>query len=114
MFSGKLSEYIWEISFVYFTLIRNTVATYDKCFSTPLMSACVKWAKEQLDAFNLILSRQLSTVPKEGQEWKECMQQARENANMLSEVGMDFSCFVGRTTIVEQQESRPVGLGLGC
>jgi hypothetical protein len=111
VFSGKLSEYIWEVAFVYFTLIRNTVAVYEKCFSTPLMSACVKWAKEQLDAFNLILSRQLSTVPRDGLEWQECMQQARENANMLLEVGLDFSSFIGRAKVVEQQP-QPVGLGL--
>ena len=112
MYSGKLSQYIWEVSFVYFTLIRNTVAVYEKCFSMPLMSACVKWAKEQLDAFNLILSRQLSTVSKEGGEWNEAMREARENANILLEVGLDFSSFIGREFLSTKSDAGPIGLGL--
>lgn len=77
------------------------------------MSACVKWAKEQLDAFNTILSRQLSTVTRDGPEWKECMQQAEEHANMLLEVGLDFSGLIGRTPAGVTKNSGPVGLGLG-
>lgn len=60
------------------------------------MSACVKWAKEQVDAFNVILARQLSSTDRDGPGWVECMNQAKEHAKMLSEVGLDFKSLIGR------------------
>ncbi|KAA8570856.1 hypothetical protein EYC84_000247 [Monilinia fructicola] len=110
IFEGNLPQYIWEVSFVYFTIIRNTVSTFQTCFPQPLMSACVKWAKEQVDAFNVILARQLSSTEKDGQVWTECMDQAREHAKMLSEVALDFSSLIGLNSIDIQNE--PIGLGL--
>lgn len=55
-----------------------------------MMSACVKWAKEQLDKFNVILTRQLSSVQRDSPTWKQCMSRAKEHAAMMDEVGMDF------------------------
>jgi hypothetical protein len=60
------------------------------------MSACVKWAKEQVELFNDILNRQLSSCEQGSQLWTQCMNQALEHANMLSEVGLNFSNLVGR------------------
>ena len=81
------------------------------------MSACVKWAKEQVDNFNIILERQLSSTERGGPVWTECMEQAKEHAKMLTEVGLDFKGLIGReTTSVQGQSgngSEPVGLGLG-
>jgi len=64
------------------------------------MSACVKWAKEQVDTFNTT--------------WTECMEQAKEHSRMLSEVGLDFRSRVGLGSLDGQGESLagPVGLGL--
>lgn len=77
------------------------------------MSACVKWAKEQVDAFNVILARQLSSTERGGPIWTECMTQAKDHAKMLSEVGLDFGSLVGRDGIPEQgRQGEPVGLGL--
>ncbi|CAD6448604.1 a8030bea-323d-4ce1-a628-025d9f9ed90a [Sclerotinia trifoliorum] len=112
IFEGNLRQYIWEVSFVYFTIIRNTVSTFQACFPQSLMSACVKWAKEQVDAFNVILARQLSSTEKNGQVWTECMDQAREHAKMLSEVGLDFSSLIGSNSI-DVFNNGPKGLGLG-
>ncbi|KAF7947782.1 hypothetical protein EAE96_008861 [Botrytis aclada] len=112
IFEGNLHQYIWEVSFVYFTIIRNTVSTFQACFPQPLMSACVKWAKEQVDAFNVILARQLSSTEKNGQVWTDCMDQAREHAKMLSEVALDFSSLIGTTPIDVLNGPRGVGLGL--
>ena len=75
------------------------------------MSACVKWAKEQVDAFNIILARQLSSTERGGQLWMECMNQAKEHAKMLSEVGLDFKSLIGRD-IPSSGQDTPVGLGL--
>lgn len=74
------------------------------------MSACVKWAKEQVDAFNVILARQLSSTEKNGQVWTECMDQAREHAKMLSEVALDFSSLIGSNPV--DAPNGPKGLGL--
>lgn len=59
------------------------------------MSACVAWAKKHVDDFNVILSRQLSSVDSESQTWKECMGRARTHAEMLADVGLDFKNLVG-------------------
>ncbi|KAL8732503.1 MAG: hypothetical protein Q9166_002717 [cf. Caloplaca sp. 2 TL-2023] len=90
IFEGDLRDYIFQVSFVYFTMIKNTVSIYQQCFPPLMMSACVKWAKEQLDDFNVILARQLSSVQRGSPTWNECMDQAKEHAMMVNEVGLDF------------------------
>ncbi|WEW56968.1 exocyst complex component exo84 [Emydomyces testavorans] len=55
-----------------------------------MTSACIKWAKEHLDAFNATLSRQLSSVEPETQIWQRCMEIVHEHAGALAEVGVDF------------------------
>ncbi|GAB1319113.1 exocyst complex component exo84 [Madurella fahalii] len=115
IFQGNLDQYIWEISFVYFTIIRNTVSCFQVCFPPPMMSACVKWAKEEVDAFNAILARQLSGEEEGSQVWTQCMERAREHALLLTEVGLDFRNLVGqnvRTTAEDGSPNVPVGLGL--
>ncbi|KAE8441004.1 exocyst complex component exo84 [Mollisiaceae sp. DMI_Dod_QoI] len=111
IFEGNLHQYIWELSFVYFTIIKNTVSTFQTCFPPLLMSACVKWAKEQVDTFNIILARQLSSTERGGEVWNSCMDQAKEHAKMLSEVGLDFKSLVGHD-VSEKEQNGPVGLGL--
>ncbi|KAK1750974.1 hypothetical protein QBC47DRAFT_425901 [Echria macrotheca] len=96
IFQGDLHLYIWEISFVYFTIIRNTIGCFQACFPVSMMSACVKWAKEEVDSFNTILARQLSSTEEGGEVWTQCMDRAREHAKMLSEVGLDFRNQVGK------------------
>lgn len=98
---------------MYFALIRNTVNCFQSCFPPPMMSACVKWAKEEVEAFNAILARQLSSTEPGGKIWTECMDRAREHAKMLSEVGLDFTDLVGRELMHEADANNsPVGLGL--
>lgn len=76
------------------------------------MSACVKWAKEQVDAFNIILARQLSSAEHGGPVWSECMNQAKAHAKMLNDVGLDFKNLVGRNVEISASKNEPVGLGL--
>jgi hypothetical protein len=97
---------------VYFSIIRNTVSIFQACFLPHLTSACVKWAKEQVDAFNIILARQLSSTSPGSPEWAKCMQQAKDHAKMLSEVGLDFTSLIGRELIPTERNPGPVGLGL--
>ncbi|KAI1007769.1 Exocyst complex component [Podosphaera aphanis] len=96
IFEGNLHQYVWEVSLIYFTIIRNTVATFQISFPSLLMSACVKWAKEQVEIFNMILARQLSSTERDGTVWVECMNQAIEHANILAEIGLDFRGLVAR------------------
>ncbi|KAJ4990293.1 exocyst complex component [Stagonosporopsis vannaccii] len=116
-FEGNLPDYIFQISYIYFLIIKNTVSTFQTCFPQPLMSACVKWAKEHVDHFNVILKRQLSSVEKNGETWNQCLDLAQEHAGMLREVGLDFSELVGsgvgETDGLKELHSRePVGLGV--
>ena len=91
---------------------------FQKCFPQQLMSACVKWAKEHVDQFNVLLKRQLSSVEQDGQVWRDCLELAHEHAGMLREVGLDFSDLVGsgltdpdEVAVVQQG---PVGLGVSA
>jgi hypothetical protein len=87
-----------------------------------MMSACVKWAKEEVEAFNVILARQLSSTEEGGEVWTLCMDRAKEHAKMLSEVGLDFRNLVGqkvklngagqRNGRVSPDKPSVVGLGL--
>lgn len=87
-----------------------------------MMSACVKWAKDHVEDFNSILSRQLSTIDEESTMWEECMARAREHGSMLSEVGLDFKDLVGKGVRLRDSgidlstgrsaEDGPAGLGL--
>ena len=95
MFEGDLRHHIFQLSFVYFSLIRNTVKVFQQCFPPVMMSACVKWAKERLDEFNEVLGRQLGSVRVGSETWRDCMERAREHAGMMGEVGLDFVDLVG-------------------
>jgi hypothetical protein len=79
-----------------------------------MMSACVKWAKEEVDAFNAILARQLSGEKEGSEAWKRCMDTAKDHAAMLSEVGLDFRNLVGQNVkpTSDGVASAPAGLGL--
>lgn len=90
IFEGDLRIYIFQISFVYFTLIKNTISIYQQCFPPVMSSACIKWAKEHLDEFNAALSRQLSSVQRDTGVWQDCMAIVDEQASILIEVGVDF------------------------
>lgn len=83
----------------------------------------MKWAKEEVEAFNVILARQLSSTEEDGEVWTLCMDRAKTHAKMLSEVGLDFRNLVGQkvkgtgaaaaaTANGNGNGNAPVGLGL--
>ena len=59
-----------------------------------MMSACIKWAKEHLDAFNTSLVRQLSGAAADSVQ--ECMEVVRQHEDLLHEVGLDFRDLIGK------------------
>jgi hypothetical protein len=95
-FDGDLHLYIYQISFICFTIIKDTALIYQSCFPMVMLSACVKWAKEHVDGFNALLERQLSSVDESSDTYKECMERAHLHASMLNEVGLDFKNLVGK------------------
>jgi hypothetical protein len=94
-FEGNLPAYIYQLSFIYFTSMKDTVQIYQACFPMSMMSACVKWAKEHVDAFNALLGRQLSSTETGGEVYRECMGIALAHADMLGEAGVDFRSLIG-------------------
>lgn len=78
-----------------------------------MMSACVRWAKEEVEVFNGILARQLSSTEKGSEVWTQCMERAKQHAQMLSEVGLDFRNLVGQEPVQPNGAAeKPIGLGL--
>jgi len=96
IFDGDLHLYIYQISYIYFTMIKHTALIFQACFPANMISACVKWAKGHIDDFNALLERQLSNVDERSKTYKACMQRARLHASMLSEVGLDFKDFIAQ------------------
>lgn len=90
VFEGDLHKYIFQVSFVYFTIVKNTVSIYQACFPPLMMSACIKWAKEHLEQLNVTLVRQLSSVERGGTVWNECLLLIGEHEEALKSVGLDF------------------------
>lgn len=77
------------------------------------MSACVKWAKDEVDAFNTILGRQLSSTERDGEVWNQCIERAKIHAEMLEEVQLDFKDLVARDMLETTHDAAgPVGLGV--
>lgn len=95
VFEGNLQHYITQLSFIYFSLMKNTVAVYQQCFPTIMMSAVVVWAKERLDDFNGVLRRGLESVDAGGSVERECLEVVRGHAGMMGEVGLEFSHLIG-------------------
>ncbi|KAK5077904.1 exocyst complex component exo84 [Lithohypha guttulata] len=105
VFDGDLHKYIFSISFVYFTIIKNTVLIFQASFPATHMSACIKWASEHLEVFNALLVRQLSAVERGGKVWRDCMDVVwAHEKELLGGVGLDFREVIGRS--LEFRESR--------
>lgn len=97
IFDGDLHKYIFSISYVYFTIIKNTVVIFQASFPASAMSACITWANGHLEVFNALLVRQLSAIEKGGKAWKDCMDVVwTHEREMLGEVGLDFREVIGR------------------
>ncbi|CAG8381125.1 unnamed protein product [Penicillium salamii] len=96
IFEGDLPLYIFQISYVYFNLIKNTIGIYQQCFPSAMSSSCIRWAKHHLDGFNSLLNRQLSSVQRGTSVWQKCLDIVHEHAALLMEVGVDFTDLVAR------------------
>ena len=106
IFEGDLPLYIFQISFVYFSLIKNTISIYQQCFPSVMTSACIKWAKQHLDGFNALLTRQLSSVQRGTTVWQKCIDIVHEQAQVLTEVGVDFTDLVAKGLEVNGEPSQ--------
>lgn len=95
-FRGALPPYLHALSFVTFNMLVHTFRTFSASFPSASGSAAVKWAKERVDEFNAALSRQLSSVEWGSEIWEDCVSVVREQALVLSEVGVDFKGLVAQ------------------
>ncbi|CAI7655508.1 unnamed protein product [Penicillium pancosmium] len=108
VFEGDLPLYIFQISYVYFSLIKNTIAIYQQCFPGVMSSSCIRWAKHHLDGFNGLLGRQLSSVQRGTSVWQKCLDIVHEHAALLTAVGVDFTDLVARGLEDGEDASRVV------
>ena len=94
--TGNLAQHLYELSYVTFTLLRNTLSIFQGCFGPTMSSMAVRWAKEHVEVFNGVLKLQLGSEDVGAEERKECVERAREMAGVLEEVGVSFQGIVGR------------------
>jgi len=115
VFEGDLHRYVFSISYVYFTVVKNTVLIYQASFAPGTISACIKWANDHLETFNTLLVRQLSAIEREGKLWRECMDVVWvHEREMLGDVGLDFREAIGRDLeLSDITSAKPVGGGAG-
>jgi len=113
IFSGDLLAHTTALSHIYFTLIRNTISTYQTCFPAKDMSAVVVWAKGWMDRYNQDLGRGLGCVERGGETWRRCVERAREMSRGLEEQGVGFGGLVGRGVDGVEEFLRGVEEGAG-
>ncbi|KAH9845008.1 exocyst complex component exo84-like [Teratosphaeria destructans] len=95
-FTGALPPYLHALSFITFTLLLHTFRTFSSSFPAASGSAVVRWAKERVDEFREGLERQLSSVERGTELWDECLLVVQGQAEVLKEVGVDFSNMIAR------------------
>ncbi|KAF3915225.1 hypothetical protein ABW20_dc0108869 [Dactylellina cionopaga] len=89
-FEGDIPSYISQVALSQFTLIRNTVEIYNACFEYRLSSPLVKWAKEHVEGYSDLLTRQLSSVARDEEVFEQCIQFTLLHSTLLTDVGLDF------------------------
>jgi exocyst complex component 8 len=95
IFDGDLASYIYQISLITFTIIKDTAVIFANCFPPVMMSAVVKWAKTHVDEFNELLARQVGGLEKNSPTYAACMGTVEKHVALLAEAGLDFKAFVG-------------------
>lgn len=114
IFDGDLHRYVFSISYVYFTVVKNTVLIYQASFPPTTISACIKWANTHLETFNMLLVRQLSAIEKDGKLWRECMDVVwNHEKEMLGDFGLNFREVIGRGLEVKDISGLTPGIGAG-
>lgn len=126
-FTGPLPPYLHALAYTTFTLLLHTFRTFASAFPPASGSAVVTWAKEQVDEFNVMLERQMSSVDQGSPLWSECVDVVKGQAGVLAEVGVDFRGVVARNVAGDlgvrdgaswgdeagdTRARRPVGLGV--
>ena len=106
VFEGDLHRFVFSLSYVYFTMIKNTILIFQASFGNAgtagqsggnSMSAVITWANTHLESFNGVLQRQMAAVEKGGKVWRDCMDLVWEGEKGLREgEGLDFRSVVGR------------------
>ena len=116
-FTGPLPPYLHALAYTTFTLLLHTFRTFSVSFPPASGSAVVKWAKERVDEFNALFSRQVSSVERGTELWEECFEVVRRQVGVLNEVGVDFRGLVGRELEVGRGQGGKddaVGSGVGA
>ena len=120
-FTGPLPPYLHALAYTTFSLLLHTFRTFSTSFPPASGSAVVKWAKERVDEFNVVLERQLSSVERGTELWRECVETVKREAAVLWVVGVDFRGLVARNLAGDLgvrdgaswggEEGKAVGLG---
>ena len=94
--TGDLASYLFQLAWITFTLLKNTIGVYQGAFSQPMGSAVVKWAKEHTEAFSRVLERHVSRLERGSEERTRVLEGVRGASGQLREVGVDFGTLVER------------------
>ncbi|MCJ1357704.1 MAG: exocyst complex component exo84 [Icmadophila ericetorum] len=102
IFTGDTHLYLAQLSYIYFTLMKNTVKVYSECFGQSEMSAVVVWARERLEEFLKVLRRGLEGL-EVGEARQRVLDVVMEHAAMMGEVGVEFGELVKGAVVADEE-----------
>lgn len=90
-YEGDIELYMYQISYVYFNSIKNTIKVYNESFDPQMLSSCITWAQEQVERFKKHQAMHLDCDEVSDEQKARCRQQTLQHSKMLSDVNVDFS-----------------------
>lgn len=110
IFEGDTTQYINELSFIVFNLIKHSCSWYKASFKDPRMcSGFIRWVKQELEFYSSIFRCQ---VFHDGQRFDviaDCLASTTEHCRMLSDVGLNVS-FIFDQHLFQQDVAQTIEL----
>jgi hypothetical protein len=89
-FDGDTVQYINDLAFIVFTLIKNTCEWYRNWFRDPVMSSgFIKWVKAELERYAAIFRCQVFHESQRFDVIRDCLTLTSDHCQMLVEVGLE-------------------------
>lgn len=97
MYLGNIQEFMFQLSFLYFSPIKQTISVYVEAFPQQMTSASIAWAEARIREFNKRQALHLGVDFVTEEQRTQCREQSLAHAQVLKEVQVDYDWLVNRT-----------------